>query len=85
MGHWVFTEQYDNVRRDPIEAELFKNNQDDNEEYAGVDTLVRETIQNSIDAASDKNENNKNVVRASGGCGVALCHTPAALLELHFS
>ena len=49
---WVFFEQGKEARRDPSEAELFKNNQDDNEEYAGVDTLVRETIQNSIDAAS---------------------------------
>ena len=54
---WFFSRQSnDEIRRDPSEAELFKNNQDDHEEYAGVDTLVRETIQNSIDAASSREE-----------------------------
>jgi len=57
---WIFTEQSNSEpRRDPSEAELFKNSQDNNEEYTGVDTLVREVIQNSIDAASKK----QNIVR----------------------
>ena len=52
---WIFSEQSNSeIRRDPSEAELFKNSQDDTEEYAGVDTLVRETIQNSLDAASEQ-------------------------------
>lgn len=52
MSEWVFSElRRDEARRDPNEAELFKADQAAEGEYAGTDALVREVIQNSIDAA----------------------------------
>ena len=49
---WVFSElRNSEVFCDPNEGEHFRNDQDDDEEYGGLDTLVREVIQNSIDAA----------------------------------
>lgn len=39
------------VRRDPNETQLFKTEQTDEGEYAGTDALVREILQNSMDAA----------------------------------
>jgi hypothetical protein len=52
MGNWVFEElRGAAVRRDPNEAELFKTEQAGEGEYAGNDALVREVLQNSIDAA----------------------------------
>ena len=57
MGKGIFTKQSNSeIYHDPSEVEHFKNDQDDDEEYAGVDKLVRETIQNSIDAALSKND-----------------------------
>ncbi len=51
MGTWIFEElRGAAVRRDPKEAELFKTEQAEEGEYAGTDALVREAIQNSIDA-----------------------------------
>lgn len=51
MGQWAFAElRGDDVRRDPNEAELFKTEQTAEGEYAGTDALVREILQNSIDA-----------------------------------
>lgn len=51
MGEWVFAElQPESVRRDPNETELFKTAQAEEGEYAGTDALVREIIQNSLDA-----------------------------------
>jgi len=53
MGCWVFEElRGAAVRRDPNEAELFKTEQTGEGEYAGNDALVREVLQNSVDAAS---------------------------------
>jgi len=53
MGQWVFSElRGDDVRRDPNEAELFKTEQTAEGEYAGNDALVREILQNAIDARS---------------------------------
>jgi len=40
------------VRRDPNETELFKTSDAGENEYAGTDALVREVIQNSMDARS---------------------------------
>lgn len=51
MGQWVFSVlRGDDVRRDPKEAELFKTEHTGEEEYAGNDALVREILQNSVDA-----------------------------------
>jgi len=54
MGHWTFSKlRGDDVRRDPNEAELFKTEQTAEGEYAGTDALVREVLQNSLDARCD--------------------------------
>jgi hypothetical protein len=51
MSQWVFEElRGAAVRRDPNEAELFKTEQASEGEYAGNDALVREILQNSVDA-----------------------------------
>jgi hypothetical protein len=51
MGQWAFAElRGDDVRRDPNESELFKTEQTAEGEYAGTDALVREILQNAIDA-----------------------------------
>src|SRR5688572_17918416 len=51
MSKWVFEElRGAAVRRDPNESELFKTEQTGEGEYAGNDALVRETLQNSVDA-----------------------------------
>jgi len=51
MTTWVFSNvPADAVRRDPNETELFKTEQSGEGEYSGTDALVRETIQNSLDA-----------------------------------
>ncbi|MEZ6130789.1 MAG: hypothetical protein R3C59_19135 [Planctomycetaceae bacterium] len=42
------------VRRDPNETQLFKDNQAGEDEYAGTDALVREILQNSMDAGTDE-------------------------------
>lgn len=53
MGKWVFDElRATAVRRQPNETELFKTEQTGEGEYAGNDALVREVLQNSIDAAA---------------------------------
>lgn len=53
MGTWVFDELRGSaVRREPREAELFRTEQSEEDEYAGTDALVREVLQNSIDAGS---------------------------------
>ena len=55
MTEWVFA-QLDPaaVRRDPNETQLFKDNQAGEDEYAGTDALVREILQNSMDAGTDE-------------------------------
>lgn len=53
MGHWVFEELRGGPRRTPQEAELFKDDQSEEGEYAGNDHLVREVLQNSLDARSE--------------------------------
>ena len=53
MGHWIFEELRGGPRRTPQEAELFKDDQSDEGEYAGNDHLVREVLQNSLDARSE--------------------------------
>ena len=51
MGLWAFAElRGDEVRRDPNESELFKTEQTEEGEYASTDALVREILQNAIDA-----------------------------------
>jgi len=51
MDKWVFEElRGAAVLRDPNEAELFKTEQTGEGEYAGNDALVREILQNSLDA-----------------------------------
>lgn len=53
MGQWVFSElRGDDVRRGPNETELFKTEQTAEGEYAGTDALVREVLQNAIDAGT---------------------------------
>lgn len=54
MGLWAFSElRGDDVRRASNEAELFKTEQTAEGEYSGTDALVREVLQNSIDAGND--------------------------------
>ncbi|QDV87394.1 hypothetical protein [Planctomycetes bacterium TBK1r] len=54
MTQWIFAQLSGAaVRRDPNETELFKTEQAGEDEYAGTDALVREVLQNSIDAGSD--------------------------------
>ena len=53
MGRWVFEELRGGPRRTPQEAELFKDKDADEGEYAGNDYLVREVIQNALDARAD--------------------------------
>lgn len=51
MSEWIFSKvAATSVRRDPNETELFKTEQAGEGEYAGTDALVREVIQNSLDA-----------------------------------
>src|SRR5262249_44402719 len=51
MGNWVFEElRGAAVRREPNEAVLFKTEQTGEGEYAGNDHLVREILQNAVDA-----------------------------------
>ncbi len=51
MTTWIFSfVSAASVRRDPNETELFKTEQAGEGEYAGTDALVREVIQNSLDA-----------------------------------
>ena len=51
MGNWVFEElRGAAVRRGPNEAVLFKTEQTGEGEYAGNDHLVREVLQNAVDA-----------------------------------
>lgn len=51
VGEWVFEPLGGaSVRRNPNEAELFRTEQADEGEYAGTDALVREVLQNSLDA-----------------------------------
>ncbi len=55
MTQWVFAKLDPAVvRRDPNETQLFKAEQAGDDEYAGTDALVREILQNSIDAATGK-------------------------------
>ncbi len=52
MTQWVFEKLAGAaVRRDPNEAQLFKTEQAEEGEYAGTDALVREILQNSMDAS----------------------------------
>ena len=54
MGQWVFEEQRGAaVRRQPNEAVLFKAEQAGEGEYSGNDALVREILQNAVDARAD--------------------------------
>jgi len=56
MTTWVFSKvPADAIRRDPNETELFKTEQSGEGEYSGTDALVREVIQNSLDAKQDRN------------------------------
>ncbi len=53
MSKWLFAKlDPAAVRRDPNETQLFKAEQADEGEYAGTDALVREILQNSIDAGT---------------------------------
>jgi hypothetical protein len=53
MAFWVFEKLAGGaVRRDPNETQLFKTEQTDEGEYAGTDALVREILQNSMDASN---------------------------------
>lgn len=53
MPDWVFAELTGAaIRRDPKESELFKTEQAGEGEYAWTDSLVREIIQNSMDAGT---------------------------------
>jgi hypothetical protein len=51
MSQWIFEElRGAAVRRQPNEAVLFKTAQTGEGEYAGNDALVREILQNAVDA-----------------------------------
>lgn len=51
MPGWVFAELGgSSMRREPHDQELFKADRGDAEEYAGNDALVREVLQNALDA-----------------------------------
>ena len=53
MARWAFAEHSPaSVRRDPQETQLFKAEQAGEGEYAGTDALVREILQNSMDAGT---------------------------------
>jgi len=53
MTKWVFAKlDPAAVRRDPNETQSFKSEQAGEGEYAGTDALVREILQNSIDAGT---------------------------------
>ncbi|MCH7988364.1 MAG: hypothetical protein IID46_04340 [Planctomycetes bacterium] len=53
MTMWVFEKLVGAaVRRDPNETQLFKTEQAEEGEYAGTDALVREILQNSMDAST---------------------------------
>jgi hypothetical protein len=56
MGRWLFEELRGGPRRTPQEAELFKDKDANEGEYPGNDYLVREVIQNSLDARADDNK-----------------------------
>jgi hypothetical protein len=53
MAFWIFEKLAGGaVRRDPNETQLFKTEQTDEGEYAGTDALIREILQNSMDAST---------------------------------
>lgn len=53
MGRWVFAEQRgSDARRGSNDDQLFQTEQTAEGEYAGIDALVREVLQNSLDAAA---------------------------------
>ncbi len=53
MPQWIFAKlDPAAVRRDPNETQLFKAEQAGEGEYAGTDALVREILQNSMDAGT---------------------------------
>jgi hypothetical protein len=53
MAFWIFEKLAGGaVRRDPNETQLFKTEQTEEGEYAGTDALVREILQNSMDAST---------------------------------
>lgn len=55
MPQWTFAKlDPAAVRRDPNETQLFKAEQAGEGEYAGTDALVREILQNSMDAGTDE-------------------------------
>lgn len=55
MPQWVFAKlDPAAVRRDPNETQLFKSEQAGEGEYAGTDALVREILQNSMDAGNGR-------------------------------
>lgn len=55
MGRWVFAElSRAAVRREPSEEFLFRTEQIGEGEYAGTDALVREILQNSMDARAGR-------------------------------
>lgn len=52
-GSWYFPKKVPGqVRRDPFEAEFFAGEEESEGEYSRTDGLVRETIQNALDAAA---------------------------------
>jgi hypothetical protein len=81
MGKWVF-EQLTGaaMRRGPQEAELFKSEQAAEGEYAGNDALVREVLQNALDARRDAEP-----VRVRLAIHEAADAPPAARLAYYFS
>ncbi len=52
MGRWFFEQLRGGPRRTPQEAELFKDKDAEEGEYPGNDYLVREVVQNALDAKS---------------------------------
>lgn len=67
MGQWFFEQRRGGPLRNPQEAELFKDDQTAEGEYAGNDHLVREVIQNSLDAQAPAADGPVQVAHAVRG------------------
>lgn len=53
MTRWIFAKQDPAaVLRNPNEAQLFRDFQAEENEYAGTNALVREILQNALDAST---------------------------------
>ena len=64
MGQWHFeTQSPGAMRRAPKESQLFRTEEAGENEYAGNDALVREVLQNAVDAAVSRHADHAEPVR----------------------